>query len=146
MPGTEPCEPPPSSLTIRDPKCKTMLSTSKASSQPKSQQSTHVLSCMTSQFKTKSVVHNDCGSDFPHFTCLYSMIFAPGRVKAPTNRRTSNHSLSSHPSSGKSNVCHCFNSVNSCSLSDKDHKYRHACKLCRKIGHSKTECGEKRRQ
>jgi hypothetical protein len=85
-------------------------------------------------------------TDFSHFSRLYSAIVAPDGVEILTNKRMSNRSLSSHPSTNRSNTCHRFNSINGCSSSDRDCRYKHVCKLCHKAGHSKIECGEKKRQ
>jgi hypothetical protein len=80
-------------------------------------------------------------TDTTLFLRFYSAFVAPDGVEVAPSRKAINlPSFTRSLHNNKSNICNRFNSSAGCSASDRDCKYRHACKSCHKTGHSKVEC------
>jgi hypothetical protein len=77
-------------------------------------------------------------TDYYKFTRLYSAIILPDGIKTYSKQLT-NKKPSSHPGSGKPEICNKFN-LRTCKNSDADCKYCHICKNCNKSGHPKKNC------
>ena len=81
-------------------------------------------------------------TDFNRFNRLYSAIVLPDGIETHTDYSIGKKSTNTYRSSGRSEICNKFN-AGTCKQTNRECNYLHACKNCRKTGHTKPECPDR---